>query len=189
MEGDASLRVGPIIRKDEAARARRADDGTGGIVELDAEQAGFLAVDAYLQRGRIKRLRKLDISQFGYFLKFFADRLCVRTVVRQGRSAHGDFDWGRCAETHDAADDIRWLKRKAYVWHRAGQLAAQVFFGGFEVHFGAGFQLYLQGGFICSAVPGMNQVHRIIRRMHAYESESRANVIHPKFGFDDPEGL
>ena len=189
LEGDAGLGVGPVVGQDEAAGTGGFDHGAGGVVELDAHEAGFLTVDVHFERGRVERLGELDVAQLGNLGEFGADGFGVCAVIREGRSADGDLDRGRRAEAHDAAHDVGRLERKADVRQGDAEIATKVLLGGVEVDLGAGLELDLEGGLIGAAVPRVDEVDGVVGGVDADESERGADVIGAEFRLDEAEGL
>ena len=109
-------------------------------------------------------------------------------VVREGRAADGDLDRGRCAEAHDAADDVGGLEGKADVRQGGAEASSEVLLGGVEVDLRVRLELDLQGGLVGTAVPGVHQVDGVVRGVHADESERGADVLGADLLLDEVQG-
>ena len=146
-------------------------------------------MDVHFERGRIERLRELDIAELGDLDELGADGFGVRAVIREGRSADGDLDRGRRTEAHDAAHDVGRLEGEADVRQGDAELATKVLLGGVEVDLGAGLELDLKGGLIGAAVPRVDEVDGVVGRVDADEPERGADILGAEFGLDEAEGL
>ena len=63
LERDAGPRIGPVVRRDEAARRGRGGERPADLIDGDAELAGELAIDVDLDRRIVERLLELQVAQ------------------------------------------------------------------------------------------------------------------------------
>src|SRR5262249_8564614 len=86
---------------------------------------------------------------------------------------------------HHAADDVTGLEGKADVGQALGEFAPQALAQLTHPHMGAGLELHLDDALLRAAVPEVNQVDGVARRVDANKPQGDLDVGRPHFVFDN----
>src|SRR5439155_22683400 len=139
--------------------------------------AGAFAIYRHVHGWIIECLAELHVAQRGNVLEPVFYFLCELAIGRQVRAADRHFNGRGRAKTHHSTHDVTRLKREAYVRHIGSELFTQAFLERFDSDRRAGLQLHLNHAFLRTAVPEVNQVDGITRRVNADEAQSDFHIL------------
>ena len=180
----SAVRVSPIIRHHKPARGSRRYQRTRHFGHLHPHQPGPFAVHSHIDRRIVQRLAELHVAQRRNFLQLLPNLASEFPVRRQIGAAHRHLDGRSRSEAHDSADNVAWLERKTDSRQLLGKTFAQALFQVFNSNVAASLQLHLHDSFFGPAVPEINQVDRITRRVHPHEPKRNFHVLRAGFALD-----
>ena len=182
--GNAFARVRPEIRLGKTTRRGGSDHRPRDVLHVHAEQARALAIDLDFHRREFRFLSDLHIAQLGHLAHFCENFFGMGFRHSKVRAADGDLDGRGRAEGHHARGDVGRLEGQAQLRHFLLQHRAQFFLQREYIHARVRLQLHRQPAFLGAAVPEVDEVHGVVRGMHADKADGELDLILADLAFD-----